>query len=105
MKNKSHWEVVFVALLCTAVGIVVGRRVAPDAATDTVGDAAAAAAPVFSLALRTNLGIETAPIELGSFDRAASMAAVVVDTPKTVQPVYAPIGGRIATIEGSKVRR
>jgi multidrug efflux pump subunit AcrA (membrane-fusion protein) len=98
--RKSHWEIVPVAILCTIGGFLTGKALAPEAApADDAHDEGDHAGPVLSATTIENLGVVVGPIERTTFQRPTSIAARIEDTPRTVQPVYAPIGGRVASIE------
>ena len=101
--KRFAWEIPLVAILCTGVGLAVGKLVlggAEHAAADEHGDEHADEhGPHLSEATLTNLGVEVAPIELTRFVRRMRVAATVVDTPRTELPVFAPMGGRVDRID------
>tara|TARA_R110002095_G_scaffold72576_6_gene61657 strand:- start:267 stop:1901 length:1635 start_codon:yes stop_codon:yes gene_type:complete len=101
MKNKSHWEIALVAILCTFGGLATGKVIGGGAAPadDAAGDSHGSAGPVLSATTLENLGVVVGPIERTNFQRPQSVAAMIMETPRTIQPVFAPIGGRIRSID------
>tara|TARA_R110002072_G_scaffold141664_3_gene286945 strand:- start:58672 stop:60303 length:1632 start_codon:yes stop_codon:yes gene_type:complete len=98
--RKHKWEITVVAVLCTITGLITGGFVAGTDAKKPADEAGAAShGPHLPAATIKNLGIRVEKIHPSTFFRTASVAAVVVDTPATEQPVFAPIGGRIESIE------
>lgn len=98
--KKHRWEITLVAALCTVAGLLTGGMVAGGDPVQSSDDAASAShGPHLSDATLKNLGIRVEKVESSTYFRKASVAAVVVDTPTTEQPVYAPIGGRIQSID------
>ncbi|MCR9244546.1 MAG: hypothetical protein NXI31_05905 [bacterium] len=98
--RKHRWEITLVAALCTVAGLLTGGMVAGGDAAKPADDAGAAGhGPHLPAATIKNLGIRIEKIEPSTYFRRASVAAVIVDTPATEQPVFAPIGGRVESIE------
>ncbi|HEB53479.1 MAG TPA: hypothetical protein ENI87_09520 [bacterium] len=102
MSKNKRWEITIVATLCTILGLVSGRAItsgpAEHAGTEPAeaGGAHGVHLPPATLA---NLGVRVEPVQTTTYYQTVSMAAIVVDTPTTEQPVYAPIGGRIESID------
>ena len=102
MTKKHRWEISIVAALCTLVGLVCGGAVAGGFESETTSkeaDSSTGGGPHLSPATLENLGVRVGEIQPTTFFRSVSVAAVVVDTPTTEQPVFAPIGGRIESID------
>ena len=102
MKHKPGWALPLTATLCTILGLLAGGRIADGLHSDHVptDPTAEPVRPlVLSAATLANLGVRIDRVQPRTFFRTMSVAAVVVDTPRTEQPVFAPIGGRIASIE------
>lgn len=98
--RKHRWEITLVAALCTVAGLLTGGMVAGGDATKPADDAGAAShGPHLPAATIKNLGIRIEKVDPSTYFRKASVAAVIVDTPATEQPVFAPIGGRVESIE------
>ncbi len=102
MTRNHRWEITIIATLCTLIGLISGGAVtggfggkADTKEPDTSGAHGAHLPP----ATLENLGIRVEKVQPTTFFRNVSVAAVVVDTPTTEQPVYAPIGGRIESID------
>jgi len=101
-KKKHRWELPIIATLCTLVGLISGGAVTGGfgrKADPKEEDAGGAHGPHLPAATLENLGIRIEKVQTTTFFRSVSVAAVVVDTPTTEQPVYAPIGGRIDSID------
>ncbi len=102
MIRKHQWEITIIATVCTLGGLISGGLVAggfgakPETAE---ADTGAAHGPHLPAATLENLGVRIDQVQPTTFFRTVSVAAVVVDTPTTEQPVYAPIGGRIESID------
>lgn len=98
--RKHRWEITLVAALCTVAGLLTGGMVAGGDVTKPADDPGAAShGPHLSAATLKNLGIRIEKVDPSTYFRKASVAAVIVDTPATEQPVFAPIGGRVESIE------
>lgn len=102
MMREHRWEISIVAALCTLAGLVGGAAATggfASEATTTETAGAAATEVILPAATIANLGIRVEEIQPTTFFRSVSVAAVVVDTPATEQPVFAPMGGRIESID------
>ncbi|MGE3172480.1 MAG: hypothetical protein AB7O97_07615 [Planctomycetota bacterium] len=98
--RKHRWEITLVAALCTVAGLLTGGMVAGGDGAKPAEDAGSAShGPHLPAATIKNLGIRIGKLEPSAYFRKASVAAVIVDTPTTEQPVFAPIGGRVESIE------
>ncbi|MGE3424775.1 MAG: hypothetical protein AB7N24_22220 [Dehalococcoidia bacterium] len=100
--KRLRWDLAATALLFAIVGgvaavVVVGGFSRPAEELDSTheGDHG----PSLSEATLANFGVRLEPVQSTTFLRTVSIAAVTVDTPATEQPVFAPIGGRIESIE------
>lgn len=96
----------------TAVGLAGGWFAAKQRSSGTVesghgheegghaghGEHEAAKKPTLSPQALKNLGITFAEAEATTFVRTQAVPAVVMDAPGTVQPLYAPVGGRVVEI-------
>ncbi len=112
--KTSRWEVVIVAVLCTAIGLIVGQKTAGDGGVeddhddhghdhsghdhDDEEDHSDDEAEL-SAATLENLGVRIAPLAPETFVRTLPVAATIVETPLTHQPLFAPIGGRVVSLE------
>lgn len=102
MTKKHRWEITIIATLCTLIGLISGGAVTGGFAgkgETKEPDTGGAHGPHLPPATLENLGIRVEKVQPTTFFRSVSVAAVVVDTPTTEQPVYAPIGGRIESID------
>ena len=99
--KKDRWEIVVVALLCTVLGLVCGAMAfgAKSHSVDDAVDAANAAPAILSAATLANLGVTVESLQTSSFTRTIAVAATVVDTQRTELPVFAPVGGRVESID------
>lgn len=98
--RKHRWEIALVAALCTVAGLLVGGIVAGGgAATPTDDSGAVSHGPHLPAATIKNLGIRIEKLQRSTYFRKATVAGILVDTPATEQPVFAPIGGRVESID------
>ncbi len=99
--KKRIWDLPIAAFVFTMAGLAGGWLVAGGGASETAAtdDAAAGGTAHLSAATLKNLGVSVESVQPTTFFRTVSVAAVVVDTPATEQPVFAPIGGRIESID------
>ncbi|MBU0754009.1 MAG: hypothetical protein KJ645_02650, partial [Planctomycetes bacterium] len=96
------------SLIFTAIGVMCGWYGAPrtggvtsplhGAAGDQSG-AAHAGAPVLSPETLNNMGVRVKPAELTDFVHYQPVAAIVSAAPNYLQEVYAPLAGRIMTVD------
>lgn len=117
--KTSRWELVIVAVVCTALGLVVGadRFGTADGAADPdhpghshrqLDEAHVAdhddehdehdETPSLSPATLANLGVRIAPLERGDHVRTLPVQATVVALPTAHQPLHAPFGGRVSAL-------
>ncbi|PIE22653.1 MAG: hypothetical protein CSA62_11240 [Planctomycetota bacterium] len=98
--SKSHlWALPITAAFCTVLGLFVGQGLGKDNGPAKEEESGSAQeAKHLSPATLRNLGVSVAPLKKTNFTQTVPVAAVVVETPRTRQPVFAPIGGRIAEI-------
>lgn len=100
MTNKIKWELVLGAALCTGAGLLAGRQfLAVPASNETADDAGEAETTSFSPVTLQNLGVTVGPIEPSAYTRTVSVAAVVTPPPRSERSVYAPIGGKVLSVE------
>ncbi len=102
MTKNHRWEIPIIATLCTLVGLVCGGLVTGGfggRSESKEPDSGAAHELHLPPATLENLGVRIDEVQPTTFFRSVSVAAVVVDTPATEQPVFAPIGGRIDSID------
>lgn len=102
--KTSRWEIVIVAVVCTALGLTVGATRLGDASGDAAHghdhDEAPAAdgPPRLSAATLATLGVRVAPVERQRFVRTLAVQATAVALPSAHQPLHAPFGGRVAAL-------
>lgn len=102
MTKARGWSITASAIVFTLLGLSAGWLAAGGAsprADSPAPDASKKAGVQLPAATLENLGVRVDKLQLKSFFRTVSVAAVVVDAPTTQQPVFAPIGGRIDSIE------
>jgi multidrug efflux pump subunit AcrA (membrane-fusion protein) len=97
-----RWEVLVAAVVFTLLGLAGGwfaaRQTGPGAEQGPEGGHGQGQPPKLSPATLKNLGVSIGTIRPTTFVRYREIPAVVVATPSTEQPVYAPIGGRILEV-------
>lgn len=104
--THKRWDVLIAAVLCAGLGIASGYYAAGPSDGAAVDGAPPPAADDADhghdhLADETlqNLGVEIGTLELTTAARTASVVAQVVESPRTHQPLQAPIGGVIQSLE------
>ncbi|MFH2000557.1 MAG: hypothetical protein ABIK28_12800 [Planctomycetota bacterium] len=98
-----------VSLLSTGIGMVCGGLIASHGETeqaedDHSHDSGSEAAPkdgasALSPQALKNIGVRAEAVELGSFTRYQPVAAVVSAAPNYFQEVFAPVAGRVKSVE------
>ncbi len=102
MTTRSRWGIPLTATICTLLGLFIGSMVAGgtgrrEPTKEEGGEHGHA--PQLPPATLANLGVRVGKVEPTTFVRTVAVAAVVTDMPTTEQPVFAPIGGRIESID------
>lgn len=96
--DKPVWGPLLAALAFTALGALSGWIARRPAPAEPEGGAEEHERHLSPQTL-ANLGVTVDEVRPTSFARHVSIAGVVVDTPATEQPVHAPIGGRVETVQ------
>lgn len=99
--------VMLMSVAFTAVGLVCGFMAGgngivagePAHAGDAGDDAKDEAEPVLSAVTLKNLGVRVGRAKLTSFSRYLAIPAEVTSTPLTRQTVFAPVAGRVRTVD------
>ncbi len=94
-----RWDVIVVGLLCLALGVGLGTALVAPASEAVADEGDAGADEVeFSAAVRQSMGIEIAALQPTRFSVPRSLSATLEPTVGTVQPLFAPCGGRVVAV-------
>ena len=99
--NRTYLLMLVLALVCTGIGLVCGLYCGARAGgslEETAGNEPGAAPTLAPQTLR-NMGVVTAPAKLTTFHRYTAVPAVVSSLPGTRRNAFAPVAGRIRTVE------
>ncbi|MEZ5966812.1 MAG: hypothetical protein R3F56_23435 [Planctomycetota bacterium] len=96
----SIWVSVFAGVVCSVAGLATGYSVGHRGADASLpaSPGGHAEPPELSPLALDNLGVTFASAERRDLTVTAAIAAIVDDAPDTVQPLVAPIGGRVLEV-------
>lgn len=105
--NTKVFPVLIMSVLFTAIGLVCGwygaaRALGGSAAHDDHGapaDQVDAGVPTLSAVTLANMGVRVTEAALTDYSRCQPITAVVATTQRATQGVYAPVAGRVQSIE------